>query len=61
VDRFVEFCGDYYEIEVDRVAVAHIVEYRPLTDAVVRALNPQLTVAMAHEDLAAIGYPVAAP
>ncbi|MDG4807177.1 hypothetical protein O7634_10495 [Micromonospora sp. WMMD1120] len=61
VDRFVEFCGDYYEIEVDRAAVAHVVAHRPLTDAVVRALNPQLTVAMAHEDLAAIGYPVAAP
>ncbi len=61
VDRFVEFCGDYYEIEVDRAAVAHVVAHRPLTDAEVRALNPQLPVAMAHEDLVAIGYPVAAP
>nr|WP_230417206.1 hypothetical protein [Micromonospora tarapacensis] len=61
VDRFVEFCGDYYEIEVDRAAVAHVVAHRPLTDAVVRALNPELTVALVREDLAEIDYPVAAP
>ncbi|MGC4856559.1 hypothetical protein ACLQ24_25105 [Micromonospora sp. DT4] len=61
VDRFVEFCGDYYEIQVDPAAVAHVVAHRPLTDAAVRALNPQLTVALVREDLAEIDYPVAAP
>ncbi|GAA0961408.1 hypothetical protein [Virgisporangium aurantiacum] len=40
VDRYVDFARDYYEIEVDRAAVAHVVAMRPLTDAVVRALNP---------------------
>lgn len=40
VDRFVEFANDYHEIEVDRAAVEHVVAHRPLTDAVIQALNP---------------------
>lgn len=44
VDRYAEFAGDYYEIEVDRAAVEHIVAHRPLTDAVVQALNSSATV-----------------
>ncbi|GIG87893.1 hypothetical protein [Plantactinospora endophytica] len=59
VDRFVEFAGDYYEIEVDRAAVEHVVAHRPLTDTVVRALNPQLSFADLRDDIAGIGYPVA--
>ncbi|MEN3615622.1 hypothetical protein AAH979_39770 [Plantactinospora sp. ZYX-F-223] len=59
VDRFVEFAGDYYEIEVDRAAVEHVVAHRPLTDPVIQALNPQLAVADLREDIAAIGYPIA--
>ncbi|MDW5328324.1 hypothetical protein [Plantactinospora sp. KLBMP9567] len=60
VDRFVEFAGDYYEIEVDRATVQHVVAHRPLTDPVIQALNPQLTVADLREEIAAIGYPIAA-
>jgi hypothetical protein len=57
VDRYVEFAEDYYEITIDRTAVEHIVTLRPLTDAVVQALNPEATVAELRDDLAAIGYP----
>ncbi|MEV4481434.1 hypothetical protein [Micromonospora coxensis] len=60
VDRFVEFAADYYEIDVDPAAVAHVVAHRPLTDSVVRALNPHLTVAELRDDVAAVGYPIAA-
>ncbi|MGC5022417.1 hypothetical protein [Micromonospora sp. DT47] len=60
VARYVEFATDYYEIEVDRTVVEHVVAHRPLTDAVIQALNPQLTVAELREDIAAIGYPIAA-
>ncbi|MFG2101071.1 hypothetical protein ACGFJ5_10750 [Micromonospora echinaurantiaca] len=45
---------------MDRAAVAHVVAHRPLTDAVIRALNPHLTVGRLREDLSTIGYPVAA-
>lgn len=44
-DRYVEFAHDYYEISLDPAVVAHVIAHRPLTDAVVRALNPNLTVA----------------
>ncbi|SCL28881.1 hypothetical protein GA0074692_2623 [Micromonospora pallida] len=60
VDRFVAFASDYYEIEVDRALVEHVVAQQPLTDAVIRALNPHLTLAELHEDVATIGYPIAA-
>ncbi|MCF0092631.1 hypothetical protein [Micromonospora sp. MH99] len=60
VDRYVEFAEDYYEIEVDPRVVEHVVTYGPLTDAVVQALNPHMTVDLLREDIAAIGYPSAA-
>jgi hypothetical protein len=59
VDRYVEFAEDYYETGIDRAAVAHVVAMRPLTDAVVRALNPDSNVAEVHAAAAGIGYPVA--
>ncbi|SCE94131.1 hypothetical protein GA0074695_2316 [Micromonospora viridifaciens] len=60
VDRYMEFASDYYEIEVDRAAVEHIVAQQPLTNTVIQALNPQLSVADLQKDLATIGYPVIA-
>ncbi|MEU7613871.1 hypothetical protein [Micromonospora sp. NPDC049204] len=57
VDRYVE---DYYETEVDAAVVEHVVAHHPLTDVVVQALNPEMTVARLHKDIAAIGYSVAA-
>ncbi|CCH19091.1 hypothetical protein [Micromonospora lupini] len=59
-DRYVEFAEDYYEIEVDRGVVEHVVAHRPLTDVVVQALNPEVTVGRLRRDIAAIGYPIAA-
>ena len=44
VDRYVDFAARYYEVAVDRAAVAHVVAHRPLTGAVVRALNPEATI-----------------
>ncbi|HEX5540690.1 MAG TPA: hypothetical protein VFX60_03885 [Micromonospora sp.] len=60
VNRYVKFAEDYYEIEADRTVVQYVVAHRPLTDVVVQALNPELTVAELHEDIVAIGYPTAA-
>ncbi|MFI7553810.1 hypothetical protein ACIBQ2_29200 [Micromonospora sediminimaris] len=59
-DQYVTFAEDYYEIEVDRTVVEHVVAHRPLTDADVQALNPELSVAELYEDIATIGYPTAA-
>ncbi|MFC7242109.1 hypothetical protein ACFQO7_06400 [Catellatospora aurea] len=60
VDRYVEFAEDYYEIEVDPAAVGQVVAHRPLTDTLVRSLNPTTTLADLHDDVAAIGYPMTA-
>jgi hypothetical protein len=32
VDRYIELAEDYYDIEVDRAAVEHVVAHHPLTD-----------------------------
>ncbi|PYC64330.1 hypothetical protein C7C45_30725 [Micromonospora arborensis] len=61
VDQYIEFASDYYEIELNRAAVEHIVAHRPLTDAVIQALNPQLALDDLRKDIATIGYPTAAP
>ncbi|GAA1414131.1 hypothetical protein GCM10009639_67730 [Kitasatospora putterlickiae] len=51
---------EYYELEesLDPAAVAHVLALRPLTGAVVSALNPDLDVEELADDLAGIGYPV---
>jgi hypothetical protein len=59
-DRYVAFAEDYYEMQVDRSTVERIVAHIPLTEAMVRALNPEATLADLHLDLVAIGYPLAA-
>lgn len=46
----------YYERPVNLSAIAHIYEQRPLTETVVTALNPDLSVDELAVDLAEIGY-----
>ncbi|MGC4896699.1 hypothetical protein [Micromonospora sp. DT31] len=59
VDGFVEFAGDYHESAVDRDAVAAVVAHLPLTEALVRAVNPQASLDEVRADVASMGYPVA--
>jgi hypothetical protein len=58
VDRYVDFASDYYEIEVDRAAVAHVVAMRPLTSAVVRALNPDIGPTDVDDAVSRVGCPI---
>ncbi|MFD6752233.1 MULTISPECIES: hypothetical protein [Micromonospora] len=59
VGRFVEFATDYYQIEVDGAAVDHIAAHRPLTDDMIRSLNPRSALTDLRDDIAATGYPIA--
>ncbi|MBN6057761.1 hypothetical protein JYK22_37910 [Nonomuraea sp. RK-328] len=54
---FQRFAGDYYEVPVNLDAVRHVYALRPLTQAVVTALNADLSVEDLADDLAAARYP----
>ncbi|WBB70209.1 hypothetical protein [Micromonospora sp. WMMD812] len=51
------FAEDYYEVSLDADALGAVFALRPLTDDLVRRLNPDVTVADLAEDVAEIGYP----
>ncbi|MFE6894504.1 hypothetical protein [Streptomyces sp. NPDC057694] len=57
-ETFQGWAEDYYEVPVALEAVSHVFASRPLSDSVVSALNPDVTVADLAEDLAEIGYPL---
>jgi hypothetical protein len=46
----------YYEREVDLDPVMHIYRHEPLTDEIIRALNPDVSLQDLKDDLAEIGY-----
>ncbi|MFJ5231090.1 hypothetical protein ACIQBJ_14495 [Kitasatospora sp. NPDC088391] len=56
-EAYQEFAEDYYETTVDLDAVRHVFALRPLTEAVVTALNPEQSLAGLAADLAETGYP----
>jgi hypothetical protein len=53
------FAEEYYEVSVNQEAVRHCYSLRPLTDELVRSLNPELSFGDLSEDAAEIGYPSA--
>lgn len=57
-EAFQQWAEDYYEVPVALEAVSHVFASRPLSDSVVNALNPEVTVADLAKDLAEIGYPL---
>ncbi|MFF4631562.1 hypothetical protein [Streptomyces griseorubiginosus] len=57
-EAFQEWAEDYYEVPVDLDAVRHVMSLRPLTEDVVRALNPDIGLADLADDIAQIGYPM---
>lgn len=56
-EAYQEFAEDYYEEDVDLDAITEVFTLRPLTDALVRRLNPDVTVAYLADDIAEIDYP----
>lgn len=59
-EAFRRFAEDYYEAPVDLDAVRHVYALCPLTQAVVTALNADLTMQDLADDLRAARYPSAA-
>ncbi|MFB8172315.1 hypothetical protein ACFC60_30650 [Kitasatospora purpeofusca] len=58
---YLEWAEEYYEPEhaPDPAAVAHVLALRPLTAAVVAAIDPDVDLDDLAEDIAEIGYPTA--
>ena len=60
VSEYVEHAEEVYEIPLDPAVVEHVVGFRPLTDAVVRALDPEVGLAELRAKAMEYGYPTAA-
>ncbi|MDK9498433.1 hypothetical protein QEZ40_003615 [Streptomyces katrae] len=58
-EAYREFAEDYHERPVDLDAVRHVFALRPLTEAVVAALNPEADFAGVAAAAARTGYPAA--
>ena len=54
---YVEFAAEYYEVELPLEAVERLYAHAPLSDALVQALNPEVTLAQVREFADEIGYP----
>lgn len=51
-----DFAEEYYEKAPDLTAIQHVLDHRPLTEAVVALLNPDRRLGDIHGDVARIGY-----
>lgn len=57
-EAYADFAEDHYEREIDLDAIRHAFALRPLTEPVVRALNPEADPVEAMKAAAGVGYPV---
>jgi hypothetical protein len=57
-EAYQRFAEEYYEVAVDIAAVRYVYALRPLTQAIVSLLNPEVDISGLTEDLAQVGYPV---
>ncbi len=57
-ETYQAFVQDYYEVAVPLEAVQHVYEQLPLTEAVVRSLNSDLSLTALSSELLEIGYPL---
>jgi hypothetical protein len=58
-EQYVEFAADYYEREIAPEDVAAVYRHEPLTDELVKRLNPDADLEALAGDLDEIGYPEA--
>jgi hypothetical protein len=56
-EAYQKFAEDYYEVAADIGAIRHVYALRPLTQAIVSALNPDTSLSALEADIAEIGYP----
>ncbi|MFS0705313.1 hypothetical protein AB6N23_12385 [Cellulomonas sp. 179-A 9B4 NHS] len=54
---YVQFASDYYEVDLAHRDVAHVLAAGPLSEPLVRRLNPDVSLRDLEQDLRAMGYP----
>jgi hypothetical protein len=54
---YVAWATDYYEREINCAVVEHVYQQLPLTNDVIRCLNPDASVGRLHNGFVQIGYP----
>jgi hypothetical protein len=57
VEHYLAFARDYYEVDVEPADVAAVYHHHPLTEALIRRLNPNVGLATLVDDMGKIGYP----
>lgn len=53
-----EWAEDYFEVPVNLKSVSTVFAHQPLTESIVRTLNPGCDLKFAHEQADEIGYPL---
>ncbi|MEU6657337.1 hypothetical protein ABZ904_50890 [Streptomyces sp. NPDC046900] len=56
-EAYREFAEEVYELTLDLAAVQAVFDLTPLTQEIVSALNPEVTLGGLAKDIAQIGYP----
>ena len=56
-EQYVEFATKYYERDLNLSDVSAIYQHQPISNALVRRLNPELDLESLKDDLTEIGYP----
>jgi hypothetical protein len=56
-ESYLDYASEYFERQLPADAVAAVIEHRPLTAALVHALNPQRSLHDLTDDLHQIRYP----
>ncbi|RXF01128.1 hypothetical protein, partial [Pseudoalteromonas phenolica] len=51
------FAQDYYELDLDVTTIAKIYNHLPLTEELVKELNPEVSIKQLKKDISEIGYP----
>jgi hypothetical protein len=52
-----QFAQDYFEVDVELSLIEHIFALRPLSEELLRSINPETTLASLSKDIAQIDYP----
>jgi hypothetical protein len=58
-EKYCEHADEVYEVDLISASVEHVTAFLPLTDAVIRALNPEADVAHVRTEAERLGYPLA--